>query len=29
VRFVGQFVGAFTLFARVVADDLAQLQGRI
>jgi len=29
VRFVGQFVGAFTLFARVVADDLPQLQGRI
>jgi hypothetical protein len=29
VRFVGQFVGAFTLFARVVADDLGQLQGRI
>jgi hypothetical protein len=29
VRFVGQFVGAFTLFARVVADDLSQLQRRI
>jgi hypothetical protein len=29
VRFVGQFVGAFTLFARVVADDLSQLQHRI
>jgi hypothetical protein len=29
VRFVGQFVGAFTLFARVVADDLGQLQRRI
>jgi hypothetical protein len=29
VRFVGQFVGAFTLFARVVAADLSELQGRI
>jgi hypothetical protein len=29
VRFVGQFVGAFTLFARVVANDLGELQGRI
>jgi hypothetical protein len=29
VEFVAQFVGAFSLFGRVVADDLAQLQGRI
>ena len=29
VQFVAQFVGAFNLFARVVADDLGQLQGRI
>jgi hypothetical protein len=29
VAFVAQFVGAFTLFARVLADDLSQLQGRI
>lgn len=29
VRFVGQFVGAFSLFGRVVADDLGQLQRRI
>jgi hypothetical protein len=29
VRFVGQFVGAFNLFARVVASDLAELQRRI
>jgi hypothetical protein len=29
VKFVGQFVGAFTLFARVVANDLSELQGRI
>jgi hypothetical protein len=29
VAFVGQFVGAFTLFARVVANDLGELQGRI
>ncbi len=29
VAFVGQFVGAFNLFARVVASDLAELQHRI
>ena len=29
VEFVAQFVGAFSLFARVVADDLGQLQQRI
>ncbi len=29
VRFVGQFVGAFNLFARVVASDLGELQRRI
>jgi hypothetical protein len=29
VRFVAQFVGAFNLFARVVAQDLGQLQRRI
>ena len=29
VRFVGQFVGAFNLFARVVANDLGELQARI
>lgn len=29
VAFIGQFVGAFSLFGRVLADDLAQLQGRI
>lgn len=29
VAFVAQFVGAFNLFARVVADDLGQLQERI
>jgi hypothetical protein len=29
VRFVGQFVGHFSLFARVVAESLAQLQERI
>lgn len=29
VRFVGQFVGAFSLFGRVVADDLGELQRRI
>jgi hypothetical protein len=29
VEFVGQFVGAFTVFARVVAEELAQLQERI
>jgi hypothetical protein len=29
VRFIGQFVGAFNLFARVVADDLGELQRRI
>jgi hypothetical protein len=29
VRFVGQFVGAFNLFARVVAADLGELQRRI
>jgi hypothetical protein len=29
VRFVGQFVGAFNLFARVVASDLDELQRRI
>lgn len=29
VRFVGQFVGAFNLFARVVADELEELQDRI
>jgi hypothetical protein len=29
VRFVAQFVGAFNLFARVVAEDLGQLQSRI
>jgi hypothetical protein len=29
VRFVGQFVGAFSLFARVVANDLGELQRRI
>jgi hypothetical protein len=29
VRFVGQFVGAFNLFARVVANDLGELQSRI
>jgi len=29
VQFVGQFVGSFSLFARVVANDLAELQGRI
>jgi hypothetical protein len=29
VQFVAQFVGAFNLFARVVADDLGQLQSRI
>jgi hypothetical protein len=29
VRFVGQFVGAFNLFARVVANDLGELQRRI
>jgi hypothetical protein len=29
VAFVGQFIGAFTLFARVVANDLGELQGRI
>jgi hypothetical protein len=29
VAFVGQFVGAFTLFGRVVAEDLGQLQRRI
>ncbi len=28
-RFVGQFVGAFSLFARVVASDLGELQRRI
>lgn len=29
VAFVAQFVGAFTLFGRVLADDLGQLQTRI
>jgi hypothetical protein len=29
VQFVAQFVGAFNVFARVVADDFGQLQGRI
>jgi hypothetical protein len=29
VRFVGQFVGAFNLFARVVAADMGELQRRI
>ena len=29
VRFVGQFVGAFTLFGRVVAPELRELQSRI
>jgi len=29
VQFVGQFVGSFSLFGRVVARDLAELQGRI
>lgn len=29
VRFVGQFVGAFSLFGRVVAEDLGELQRRI
>jgi hypothetical protein len=29
VRFVAQFVGAFSLFGRVVAEDLGQLQDRI
>jgi hypothetical protein len=29
VEFIGQFVGAFTLFARVVADDFAELQKNI
>jgi hypothetical protein len=29
VRFVAQFVGAFSLFARVEADDVGQLQSRI
>ena len=29
VQFVAQFVGAFNLFARVVAADLGELQGRI
>ena len=29
VQFVGQFVGSFGLFARVVAHDLAELQSRI
>ncbi|MEP6759667.1 MAG: hypothetical protein ABJB55_10770 [Actinomycetota bacterium] len=29
VRFVGQFVGHFTLFGRVVAESLGQLQERI
>lgn len=29
VAFVAQFIGAFSLFARVVADDLAELQQRI
>ncbi len=29
VRFVAQFVGAFSLFARVVATDIAELQQRI
>ena len=29
VAFVGQFVGAFNLFARVVAGDLGELQRRI
>jgi hypothetical protein len=29
VRFVGQFVGSFTLFGRVVADDMGELQRRI
>jgi hypothetical protein len=29
VRFIGQFVGAFSLFARVVASDLGELQRRI
>ena len=29
VGFVAQFVGAFSLFARVVATDLGELQGRI
>ena len=29
VRFVGQFVGSFSLFARVVASDLGELQRRI
>jgi hypothetical protein len=29
VAFIGQFVGAFSLFGRVLADDLGQLQRRI
>jgi hypothetical protein len=29
VRFVGQFMGAFNLFARVVAADLGELQRRV
>jgi hypothetical protein len=29
VQFVGQFVGSFSLFARVVAADLSELQNRI
>lgn len=29
VRFIGQFVGAFSLFGRVVAEDLGELQRRI